>query len=78
MREDWDDIKDAVMYEAVFQKFTTHKELRDLLLSTGDKDIIENSPTDYYWGCGIDGWGENRLGKILVQVREELRSADSN
>ncbi|ERL55881.1 NADAR family protein [Psychrobacter aquaticus] len=78
IKEDWDDIKDEVMYEAVLQKFTTHKELRDLLLSTGDKDIIENSPTDYYWGCGIDGWGKNMLGKILEQVRDELRSADSN
>jgi ribA/ribD-fused uncharacterized protein len=48
-------------------------ELQVLLLSTGLRTLIENSPHDSYWGCGRDGKGENRLGVILMRVREDLR-----
>jgi hypothetical protein len=72
-RTDWDTIKPAVMYKAVFTKFSTHPELTDILLQTGDELIIEDSSTDAYWGCGSDGAGQNQLGKILMQVRERLR-----
>jgi len=73
MRPDWDQVKDDVMLRAVRQKFQTHAELRELLLSTGKEDIVENAPGDYYWGCGKDGTGKNRLGQVLQQVRSELR-----
>jgi len=43
------------------------------LLSTGDAEIVENSPIDYYWGCGANGSGKNRLGIILMEVRDILR-----
>jgi predicted NAD-dependent protein-ADP-ribosyltransferase YbiA (DUF1768 family) len=35
--------------------------------------IVENSPFDDYWGCGKDGSGQNKLGQILMEVRELLR-----
>ena len=73
LRPDWEDVKDAVMRFAVETKFRTHEEIRALLLSTGDQDIVENAPGDYYWGCGADGTGKNILGKILMEVREKLR-----
>ena len=60
------------MYQAVRAKFETHPALKTLLLSTGTEEIIENAPGDYYWGCGKDGSGKNRLGHILMRVREEL------
>jgi predicted NAD-dependent protein-ADP-ribosyltransferase YbiA (DUF1768 family) len=47
-----------------------------VLLSTGETPIVENSPIDYYWGCGADGTGENRLGAILMDVRDTLREID--
>ena len=72
IREDWEEIKDAVMKRAVKKKFETHPELRKLLLDTGQQDIVENAPGDYYWGCGADGTGKNRLGAILQEVRAEL------
>jgi ribA/ribD-fused uncharacterized protein len=75
IRTDWDAIKDEVMYRAVRRKFELHAELRALLLSTGDEDIIENAPTDYYWGEGREGTGLNKLGKILQRVRDELRAS---
>lgn len=60
------------MFEAVLNKFQTHKDLSELLLSTGGNDIVENAPGDYYWGCGKDGSGLNKLGKILMRVRDSL------
>ncbi|MEM1370056.1 MAG: NADAR family protein [Cyanobacteria bacterium P01_H01_bin.15] len=74
LREDWEEIKDEVMLVAVRKKFQTHSSLRELLLSTGNQDIVENAPGDYYWGCGQDGTGRNQLGKILTRVRNELRA----
>ncbi len=73
IRPDWDVVRDAVMLAAVRAKFTTHKALTELLLSTGDEELAEAAPGDYYWGVGGDGSGENRLGLILQQVRGELR-----
>ncbi|CAG0912019.1 unnamed protein product [Cyprideis torosa] len=73
LRTDWEDVKDAIMREAVRRKFQTHERLRDLLLSTGNARIAENAPMDAYWGIGPDGTGLNRLGEILMQVREELK-----
>ena len=74
LREDWEQIKDSVMSEAVLAKFQTHDSLRNLLISTGTEEIIENAPGDYYWGCGKDGSGQNKLGQILQDVRRRLVS----
>jgi ribA/ribD-fused uncharacterized protein len=73
MRPDWDAVKDEVMYECVMAKFLQHKDLRDQLIATGDQELIEDSPIDWYWGCGKDGTGKNMLGKILMRVRIDLQ-----
>jgi ribA/ribD-fused uncharacterized protein len=75
LRSDWEQVKDEVMYRAVLKKFQTHPQIRELLLSTGDAEIVEKTTNDYYWGCGTNGTGQNMLGKILMRVREELRQA---
>lgn len=74
LRSDWDQVKDNVMRKGVLQKFKTHVQIREILLATGDEQLVENSPIDYYWGCGKDGSGKNKLGQILMDVREVLRS----
>jgi hypothetical protein len=74
LRAEWEQIKDEVMCRAVRKKFETHPQLRELLLATGDVEITENAPGDYYWGCGKDGSGQNKLGQILMHVRDELRA----
>jgi N-glycosidase YbiA len=74
LRPDWEQVKDEIMKKAVLRKFETHGEIREILLATGDEEIVENSPIDYYWGCGKDGSGKNMLGQILMEVREILRS----
>lgn len=74
LKADWASIKSEVMMTAVLQKFNTHESLKQLLLSTGDQLIIENSPYDNYWGIGSVGTGRNQLGTILMRVREQLNN----
>jgi N-glycosidase YbiA len=74
IRGDWDRARDEVMLHAIRRKFEA-ANLREQLLSTGLRPLIEASPTDYYWGSGRTGSGRNRLGQLLMQVRAELRSA---
>ncbi|MBH8578304.1 NADAR family protein [Nostocaceae cyanobacterium CENA369] len=73
LRRDWDLVKTQVMREAVLKKFLTHGDIKEILLGTGDELLVENSPTDYFWGCGLNKTGQNHLGKILMSVREEIR-----
>ena len=71
--KDWNEQRIDVMYEAVRAKFIQHPELRNLLLATGDATLIEHTAKDHFWADGGDGTGENWLGKILMNVRVELR-----
>lgn len=57
----------------MLRKFQTYGDIRATLLETGEAHLVENSPIDYYWGCGKDGSGQNKLGQILMAVREILR-----
>ncbi|KZT64767.1 DUF1768-domain-containing protein [Daedalea quercina L-15889] len=72
-RPDWFDVNVDIMDEILKAKFTQHQGLRGLLLSTGDRDIVEDSPVDSFWGWGHDREGRNELGKALVRLREKLR-----
>jgi ribA/ribD-fused uncharacterized protein len=74
LRADWDAVKDDIMREVVLAKFQQHPALRELLLSTGDAEIIEHTKNDRYWGDGGNCNGANMLGRILMEVREQLRS----
>ena len=76
LRKDWEDIKEEVMLTGLRHKFS-NPELRKKLLATGNEELIEGTTWhDNYWGiCDCDacgGQGKNRLGKLLMQVREEL------
>lgn len=73
LRRDWESVKVSVMRKAVLAKFTQHADLRALLLSTGDAKLVEHTENDDYWGDGGDGSGKNMLGRILVEVREQVR-----
>lgn len=77
LRRDWESVKDDVMRRAVLRKFEVHADLRELLLATGDEEIVENAPGDRYWGCGADGTGKNMLGKILMETRTKLREVET-
>jgi ribA/ribD-fused uncharacterized protein len=82
LRDDWEKpgitgtlpVKYDVMKDVVRAKFTQHKDLAERLLATGDQELVEgNNWNDITWGvCG--GVGTNWLGKILMEIREELRA----
>ena len=76
LRSDWEVVKEKVMYIALVAKFTQHKDLKEALLQTGDNELIEASPYDSYWGSGSDGNGKNRLGVLLMKLREELKNGE--
>jgi ribA/ribD-fused uncharacterized protein len=78
LRPDWEQVKDEVMLKCVREKVKQHPEIMRILMSTDDAEIIEDSPIDYYWGCGKDGTGKNMLGKILMIIRDELRGTETS
>jgi len=82
--EVWDKVSYPRMRVAVLAKFVQNDSLRNYLFETGDKVLVEASPLDKIWGVGLHetddrildeaNWlGENRLGKVLMDVRKELR-----
>ena len=78
----WGLHKYKIVVNCNFLKFSQDKNLKDILMSTQNKIIVEASPLDNIWGIGfkaadalanINKWGENLLGLALVEVREKLR-----
>lgn len=66
-------IRDQIMYEINVKKYFRNIGLGQALLDTGDKYLEEtNWWRDDYWGV-FEGQGLNKLGRILMKVREELR-----
>lgn len=85
----WEKIARDVVYKANYAKFTQHEDLRKQLLATGDKIIVEASPTDCIWGIGMScddpgitdpkNWrGINWLGKAIMKVREQLKKENTD
>lgn len=78
LRKDWERVKDTVMLDLLRRKFGNHPDLRKRLIATGDKLLVEgNWWHDNYWGnctCPLcrTKIGENKLGKMLMVVRDEL------
>jgi len=73
IRSDWDSVKEEIMLVGLRQKFHSAK-LKELLIGTGKKVLIEDSPYDKYWGIGANGKGKNRLGELLMELRTELKA----
>ena len=76
IRPDWDSIKDDTMLNLLRQKFQ-YWELRKKLMDTGNVMLVEgNHWGDTYWGmCKRTGKGENRLGLLLMHIRQEYLDA---
>lgn len=85
----WDRCKYTIVLTGSFQKFLQNPALKDFLLRTGDKILVEASPYDRIWGIGMDAsneavqdpmlWqGQNLLGFALMEVRAELRRVCAN
>ena len=82
--EQWNILRFLSMYDAIMCKFQSDKKLKQQLLDTGDKILVEGSPMDPIWGVMIKwdddrildekNWkGQNLLGKVLMKVRNDLK-----
>ena len=74
LREDWENVKNDVMYSVLMAKFSSDEELKRKLLDTGEEELVEgNTWGDSYWGYDLKkNEGKNILGKTLMQVRKDL------
>jgi ribA/ribD-fused uncharacterized protein len=73
----WPEAKVAFMKRILHQKAAQHEYVRRKLLATGDRELVENSWRDDFWGWGPNRDGQNMLGKLWMEVRAELASAMS-
>ena len=74
LREDWEDSKVEVMMKFLRAKFIQNQECRELLLSTGNRNLVEYTTCDKFWGNGGEkNNGKNMLGICLMNIRNELR-----
>jgi len=67
------------MRKAVQAKFDQYEDLRQKLLSTGDAILEEENPRDPFWGIGKDkngNKGQNQLGLMLMQIREDYKKQE--
>lgn len=71
----WDDVKVGEMRQILRLKAEQHEYVHRKLLATGDRELVENSWRDDFWGWGPNRDGQNMLGKLWMELRSELRAA---
>jgi hypothetical protein len=87
--KEWAKVRENMMYKAISLKFDSSLELQEKLLDTGNKILVEGTPMDPVWGVMVHwkddrilderNWkGQNLLGKVLMRVRQDLKSAIVN
>lgn len=74
-RIDWDEVKVGIMRDILRTKMQQHEYVRRKLLATGNRELIEDSWRDDFWGWGPNRSGQNMLGKLWMEVRAEALSA---
>ncbi|KAK0736524.1 hypothetical protein B0T21DRAFT_411699 [Apiosordaria backusii] len=87
---EWDQIKQEVVVRGNMAKFGQNERLRGVLLGTGDRELVEAASNDRIWGIGFtekqvvggpvdrELWGENRLGRALMEARKRLRDEEQS
>jgi ribA/ribD-fused uncharacterized protein len=71
-REDWDDVKVDIMRDILLAKANQHEYVRRKLLATGDRELIEDSWRDDFWGWGPNEDGRNVLGNLWMEIRNHF------
>ena len=72
IRDDWNSIKLDVMKKLLKAKIEQNPYVLKKLLETKNYVIVEDSPKDNYWGWGENRDGENHLGRLWMELREEF------
>lgn len=67
--DNWEENKLQIMEKLIKLKFDQNEDIREILLNTGLRPLIEHSKDDIFWSDNGDGTGQNNLGKILTKVR---------
>lgn len=70
-RLDWNDVRIGIMKKILHVKVSQHPYVKKKLLESGDRELIEDSWRDNFWGWGPDKDGANHLGKLWMEVRGE-------
>jgi ribA/ribD-fused uncharacterized protein len=84
-QEEWNKVSKELVYEGLYAKFTQNEDLKEILLSTGDREIVEAAWYDTVWGVGLreddplildkSNWkGMNYLGIVLMRVRDAINA----
>jgi len=71
-KEKWHALKEGVMLEALKAKFSQHPQLAKKLADTKNRHIAEHTSNDFYWADGGNNSGQNRLGELIMEVRQNL------
>ena len=71
-RADWDSIKLSIMKQILHAKVAQHPYIKKKLIESDDRELIENSWRDDFWGWGPNKDGANHLGKLWMEVRSEV------
>lgn len=71
--DDWNSRRVVVMKEILLTKVAQHEYVHRKLVESGDRELIEDSWRDDFWGTGPNGNGQNMLGKLWMEIRSELR-----
>ena len=74
-RSNWDDVKLGVMKEILRAKTDQHPHVKKKLLESGTRELVEDSWRDPYWGWGPNKDGENHLGKLWMELRDEFKNS---
>lgn len=75
VRPDWNAVRVGIMGDILRAKVNQHEYVRRKLLETGERELIEHSWRDSFWGWGPDRQGQNMLGKLWMEIRAELRDS---
>ena len=78
VRPDWFDVRISMMRDILRSKVACHEYVRRKLLATGDRELVENSWRDDFWGWGSNRDGKNMLGNLWMDIRAELRAAKAS
>lgn len=76
-RSDWDGVKLGIMKDILRAKVAQHPYVKKKLLESGSRTLVEDSWRDDFWGWGPNKDGQNHLGKLWMEVREEVRKSES-
>lgn len=71
-RSDWNDVKIDTMKNILRAKVEQHEYVKNKLIASGSKQLIENSWRDNFWGWGPNRDGQNKLGVLWMEIRSEF------